>query len=93
MLLTRKSSYLAASWIWEEYKFILIVLIKRKYPLFASLSLSRSFGDVCRDSKGEPERHIHTHKVFECTEQRIQWMSTQRESMWNMKNGFGRITN
>lgn len=24
--------YLAASWIREEYKFILIVLIKRKYP-------------------------------------------------------------
>lgn len=61
--------YLAASWIWEEYKFILIVLIKRKYP-FSLYFNWREEKKWC---------HTHPKNVY------MDWMHLKlSRDLWNM---------
>lgn len=99
ILLTRKSSHLAASWIWEEYKFILIVLIKRKYSLF---SLIRRQGSASEKGKRATTKRDniftyfgkfpHTHKMSAQSEyiigngrMRVEWEQVHGSMhVWNM---------
>lgn len=81
LTITRHSSvdaeilYLAASWIQEEYKFILIVLIKHKYP-FSQLEGSKSlfkelYSTVRQSDKQRQKEWVQASVKYECFALRI----------------------